>query len=51
MNEIERHIQRLYPEHLGGYRNGWLEVKDFGYGVHIYSNNKILTTIIRGEGL
>lgn len=51
MDRIEQHIAKVAPQHLGGYRNGWLEVETFDWGAHIYNrdpkgNKKILTTML-----
>lgn len=40
-DKFERHLQKVAPEHVGGYREGWLVINsvelDGHYFHHIYS--------------
>jgi hypothetical protein len=51
---IEQHLSRLYPEHVHGYRSGWLrteKVKEYN-AIHVYTRDdawspwQILTTVL-----
>lgn len=50
-DKFERHLSKHAPEHIGGYRNGWLRIECINCHnhnfYHIYENESdLITTLV-----
>lgn len=49
-DRIEKHLERLYPRHVGGYLEGWLDIEavDGGRNIYTWENGyrELITTIL-----
>jgi len=50
LNKFERYLEKNAPEHLEGYRKGWLDINtvEFAnhYFHHIFSAEKVIGTLV-----